>query len=289
MTATTRRPMTIPAILAATTLFILVLAGANPSNAAAACQKTWAGGSGNWHDAANWIPSGVPGGGDDVCITADGTYTVTIMVREGTINEFSGGADELTLGGNSGTQTIAVVGNFANGVSNTASLSATTGTINSHGAITFSSNDPGSDANLCAGDPGLTNDGTITWNGGGGSRTMQGKVTNGATGAFNVNTNLTIPGTHSCGSNGLTNNGGSVSVANGANFTDQESFAQSAGTTTVNGTMNAQGTFNMTGGSFTGTKPSSTSLSTCRPRPVAARSSSTATPRSTPASLRGST
>ncbi len=44
---------------------------------------TWkAGLSGNWSKAARWSPTGVPGAGDDVTITAAGSYTVTINTDE---------------------------------------------------------------------------------------------------------------------------------------------------------------------------------------------------------------
>ncbi len=41
-------------------------------------EKHWIAASGNWENAANWNPSGVPASTDDVYIDASGTYTVTI-------------------------------------------------------------------------------------------------------------------------------------------------------------------------------------------------------------------
>ena len=78
--------------------FCLLLA-AMPLRAAHAqpCTTSWINGAGgSWYTAANW-DNGVPGATDDVCITLDGTYTVT--VSDFTVNS-------LTLGAASGTQTL---------------------------------------------------------------------------------------------------------------------------------------------------------------------------------------
>src|SRR6185295_13568065 len=54
---------------------------------------------GDWNVAANWSPNQVPGPADNVFITNSGTYTVTLNVN--TTN------NSVTLGGDSGTQTLA--------------------------------------------------------------------------------------------------------------------------------------------------------------------------------------
>lgn len=54
---------------------------------------------GSWFDAANWSPTGVPGGSDVATITNSGTYTV--LVSTGSVASAS-----LTLGGGSGTQRL---------------------------------------------------------------------------------------------------------------------------------------------------------------------------------------
>jgi len=62
-------------------VLVLVVLGIGSSAASAACTKSWAGptsGTNSWDDGANWSPSGVPTGSSDVCIKADGTYTVTM-------------------------------------------------------------------------------------------------------------------------------------------------------------------------------------------------------------------
>jgi hypothetical protein len=83
---------------------------------------TWKGGnSGNWNTASNWMPSQVPGAGDDAEITASGVYTVTITsnVAIGTLTTAPGA-------------TLAI--------SDGDSLTWTTGsTITNNGAITVNS------------------------------------------------------------------------------------------------------------------------------------------------------
>src|SRR5260370_33664435 len=57
---------------------------------------------GNWSVATNWSPNQVPGSSDNAVITANGSYTVTL--------DISPTVGSLTLGGNSGTQTLATAG-----------------------------------------------------------------------------------------------------------------------------------------------------------------------------------
>jgi hypothetical protein len=85
--------------LCISTIFCLVASVAS----AQACTKTWGSSSGSWGEANDWTPHGVPTNTDDVCVTASGTYTVTLPAE-------GGQAKSLTLGGSSGTQTIDVVG-----------------------------------------------------------------------------------------------------------------------------------------------------------------------------------
>jgi hypothetical protein len=70
--------------------------------AAQACEVNWKGGSGNWGTASAWSPEAIPTSGQSVCITAPGTYTVTVSA--------DAVAKTLTVGGASGVQTIDVVG-----------------------------------------------------------------------------------------------------------------------------------------------------------------------------------
>jgi hypothetical protein len=70
--------------------------------AAQACEVNWKGGSGNWGTASAWSPEAVPTSGQTACITAAGTYTVTVST--------DAVAKTLTVGGASGVQTLDVVG-----------------------------------------------------------------------------------------------------------------------------------------------------------------------------------
>ncbi len=61
-------------------------------------------------EASNWS-AGVPGGNTQVCITAPGTYTVSLKPYFGSNNRVDlGSAENLTLGAGSGTQTLRVIG-----------------------------------------------------------------------------------------------------------------------------------------------------------------------------------
>ncbi len=94
-----------------------------PAAQAAGCSYTWNGGSGAWDIASNWTPNGVPGTGSQsanlatsVCITASGTYTVTLAPFSSGSVDYSGGVQigSLTLGGGvSGTQTLEIQGQAA--------------------------------------------------------------------------------------------------------------------------------------------------------------------------------
>jgi hypothetical protein len=75
---------------------------------AQACTEEWTNTSGgSWGTAANWSKDAVPGNTDEVCITAAGTYTVTLEPYTG-----ASGATvkSLTLGGASGHQTLDIEG-----------------------------------------------------------------------------------------------------------------------------------------------------------------------------------
>lgn len=79
-------------------LILLLIAFTMQANAVT---RVWTNTSGgDWFTAQNWSPSGVPGTQDTALITNNGTYTVTALS--------SGGVSiaNLTLGGNSGVQTL---------------------------------------------------------------------------------------------------------------------------------------------------------------------------------------
>ncbi len=83
----------LPSIVLSTVLFC-----AAPPALAASSWNNPAGG--NWGDAGNWIPAGVPGAADDVLITLDGTYAVTLNV--------AASIRSLSLGGTTGTQSLTI-------------------------------------------------------------------------------------------------------------------------------------------------------------------------------------
>lgn len=114
---------------------------------AAACSETWIGPdgttsngvSGSWEQATNWTPTGIPAGNDTVCITAPGTYTVT-LAPTGLPAVDGDTVSSLTLGAASGTQTLDVSGQSGLSSSvetvNETSLDLTTGgTINPTGTL----------------------------------------------------------------------------------------------------------------------------------------------------------
>ena len=61
--------------------------------AAQTCTVTWSSAtSGSWHDDARWTPARVPNASDTACITAPGTYTVSLTSASAT-------AQNLVIGG----------------------------------------------------------------------------------------------------------------------------------------------------------------------------------------------
>jgi len=118
---------------------------------ASAMMISWNNASGgNWGTPGNWNPAQVPGASDDAVITLAGTYTVTLDVA-GTLNS-------LTLGGASGTQSLAITGN-------TLTLAAASA-VNANGVINLSNG-------TFTGNGVLTVNGTFNWTGG----TMSGSGT----------------------------------------------------------------------------------------------------------------
>lgn len=101
--------------LAAIALAVVALTALQVGGVAAGT-KAWnnpAGGS--WSNGDNWDPVGVPGAGDDVIISVDGTYTVTLADPGASINS-------LTIGGASGTQILLIHGTSAAPLSVTGSV-----------------------------------------------------------------------------------------------------------------------------------------------------------------------
>jgi hypothetical protein len=189
------------AVAAAIALSLLALATLAPTSAhASECGNSWtntAGGS--WFTAGNWSKGTVPTAEEDVCITAEGTYTVTMTQTSATVTVAS-----LTIGGTSGTQTLAV----GSSCSLNAILTTTTGIANgAHGAITLTNGDGCGDGVTLAGP--VSNAGAISSEpANGGARAIQGSLTN--TGTLTINTNTSYNG-----ASAVLSNQGTIALAEG--------------------------------------------------------------------------
>jgi hypothetical protein len=266
------------AAFAAAVLIVLCLLGGTAR--AAGCSDSWIGGSGSWGDTSHWSTGAVPTSADDACITAAGTYTVTLTtLTDHYGNEDTANVAGLTLGATSGTQTLivqgessSVQGNWYNattlnvggdglalGANGVLDLDATAATA----APTTGNEQPGGSANLGVDSGGstpapLTNAGTI--------------IAQSSDSAFNeaigVGGTLTNSGTIDAESGTLTlqgqgnlpfvtDNANTFSVASGATVTmiqgDGSSFTN-AGTYANNGTTSLQQTmgWNQSGGTESG-------------------------------------
>src|SRR5215475_3354747 len=117
--------------------------------------------SGNWGTPGNWNPAKVPDAADNAIITVSGTYTVTLDV--------TATVTAVTLGGASGTQTLAIA---ANALTLTGpSTVDTQGVLNMSGGV------------LSGGDD-LTVNGAFNWSGG--TQSGTGTTTIGATGTLTI-------------------------------------------------------------------------------------------------------
>jgi fibronectin-binding autotransporter adhesin len=145
-------------------LFILATLAAYTS---LALDRVWINtAGGDWSVTNNWSPPGPPATGDNVLITNNGTYTVTILTNLTTVGR-------LILGGTSGTQTLLA------GISTVLSVT-NAGTVLANGILTVTNGGlqgdwlitSGAQLNLsgAAGkflySSAITNQGTVNWSGG---------------------------------------------------------------------------------------------------------------------------
>lgn len=208
------------------------------------CTKSWAAPvSGLWTDPVRWNPAGVPTAADDVCITVDGTYSVSVRGMQA--------ANTVTVGpaGNIGVQTLAI-----NGAGATATLTVAAGFVNAGilelQTITAAANVP-SNLTVTAGT--LTNSGTLrTLNDvfSGSGRTIAANLLN--TGTVVIDTRTTFDK-----ANGVYENQGSFTINASRTLNIQTNsgqiFRQTDGTLTVDGTMTLTGqTFEFSGGTVVG-------------------------------------
>ena len=233
------------AVAATIGLSALVTSSAHASG----CTDSWtntAGGS--WFEGSNWSKGKAPTSEEEACITAEGTYTVT-MTQTGTSGTVS--VKSLTIGGSSGTQTL-VVGSSC---SLNAVLTTTGGISNgAQGAITLTNGDGCGDGVKLIGP--LTNAGSLTIEPEhGGARELQGSLTN--TGTLSINTSTAYNGTSAV----LTNKG-TLNVAEGETLSvsAKNSFTNGSGgkiVTTGSGDVlvEKEASFTEGTGTTSGTKP----------------------------------
>jgi uncharacterized protein DUF11 len=182
---------------------------------------SWAGGDGNWTDAAKWSTGVVPTASDDVCITAPSTYTVTLAG--------SRSVRSLNLGGAAGTQTLAVQG----GASPALLTAAIASSVGAHGRLRLESTGVAGSATVHVQAGTLANSGTISSvAGAGGARGIEATLANAGLLEIFQGTTLDSPVT------GVTQtNTGTVDVESGAMLAVAETYRQTAGLTRVDGTL----------------------------------------------------
>jgi fibronectin-binding autotransporter adhesin len=164
------------------------------------CQDSWTNAAGgSWFEGADWTTKAPPSAGEEACITLSGTYTVTLTTGS-TVTVKS-----LTLGGESGTQTLSL-GNTTNA---TATLDATAAIgVGAHGALTLTDGPGANGQTVTLESPSIADSGAITSEPDqGGARDLKGSLTNKGTLAINANTSFNA-------SKAVLTNEGTVSVAN---------------------------------------------------------------------------
>jgi cysteine-rich repeat protein len=207
---------------------------------AAACTVSWVNPiDGDWNTPDNWNTGAVPDVGDDVCVTIDGTYKVTL--------NGSASVASLTVGASPGTgvQTVVIQGVAAE----PAQLTVASSVVNV-GTLVLESVEGPNAVLLSAGMFTNAPTGTVLVNAGaGGARTLAASIQN--QGTLSIGTD-TVAGTVS----GFVENEGNLSIAPGAMLTidsNGNSFSQQAGTLDIQGGFAlANGWFGFGGGTILG-------------------------------------
>ncbi len=197
---TIKREWLVAAGIAASAVVILLCVLSPGVARASGCTDSWTNtAGGNWFVGSNWSKEAPPGPEEEACITAEGTYTVTMTQTSGTVSVHS-----LTVGAGSGTQTL-VVGSSC---SLNAVLTTTAGLeVGANGALTLTNGDGCGDGVTLSGP--VTNAGKIAIEAEhGGARSLQGSITN--TGTIAVNAKTSDNGTST-----LLTNKGAIDVASG--------------------------------------------------------------------------
>jgi hypothetical protein len=227
------------------------VASASPAgHIATSCDK-WLGGSGSFSDAADWSTGVVPTDGINACITAAGTYTVTVLGNQAVQN--------LTLGGSSGTQTLLLLGTpqtqTASAEGASLSIYGTTGTIGAHGVVDLDETGTTSASDVVFYGGTVTNNGTFEETGVAGSTSATDAVDSNLTNTKSGTVTISYPDAEQYNATTITNNG-SFTITSTGNLAvvDASSFTDSGGTLVVDGTYaQTGGTFTQSGGKATGT------------------------------------
>ncbi|NOS70409.1 MAG: hypothetical protein HOP33_10815 [Verrucomicrobia bacterium] len=167
---------------------LLAVTGAN------AADLVWVGGTGLWDAPANWSPAQLPTAADNVFITNNGTYTVTIDRVDPTVGS-------ITIGGATGTQTLFL--DRATLTLNGASV------INTHGELQLSVT-----TSVLAGAGNLTVNGTFTWTRG--EMTGAGVTTISSGGVMTIGGNADLVGRTLNNSGTINWNAGAFALDSGA-------------------------------------------------------------------------
>src|SRR6266849_1650482 len=183
-------------LLSVLTVVLSLLAAAGDSRADIITWTNLSGG--NWSRAANWDPNHVPSANDTALLTLSGTYTVKLDISVTVSN--------LTLGGDSGAQTLAMTGA-------TVTISGL-GTITSNGVCNLA------DGALNGNGP-LTVDGTFNWSGG----------------ALGIEVDITSPGL-------LTTSGTGTRFFAGSSFNNAGTVDAQSGTLSILSVGTNSGVFN---------------------------------------------
>lgn len=210
---------------------------------AVACTSTWQDPvNGLWTDATKWTGGVVPGIGDDVCITVDGTYKVSVRGTQA--------AKTVTVGqaGNTGVQTLAI-----QGVGTGSILTAAAGLTNDGVVqLEWASGTNGTASTIAVTDGILMNAGTlrVLADGIGAPRVITADLVNTGLVSIEHPTTFNKPV-------GVYENQGSFTINSGRSVTVQgglgQTFRQAGGTLTVTGSLNVtQETFEFDGGTITG-------------------------------------
>jgi hypothetical protein len=209
---------------------------------AAACTKAWINTNGSFNEPLNWSPSGVPTGTDVACITASGTYTVTL-------EQSGAGVAELVLGGASGTQELKLVSAPFHETHVGGAM-----TIGTHGVVTMTSTGGEASVSINSSAALINNSGLIhTVAGTGGNRIIGGQFTNQSGGIIDIDTTtqFVYGGSHLINSGGTIDMTAPLSVFAGARITNTSGVINGTGTGQLLVTDSNEG-FTQVNGTVTG-------------------------------------